>query len=122
MVAKGESRSHAMWNHSKGVSISRVVRGPFQACTLGFSIARASEGRGRMTTVVSTGVGIMFDDYGLHRIMANHMPHNDRSRRVLERCGFVREGYAKAYLKIAGRWEDHVLTALVNSSLGPERG
>ena len=24
------------------------------------------------------------------------------------------EGYAKAYLNIAGRWQDHVLTALVN--------
>lgn len=95
-------------------NFTNIVRGPFQACTLGFSVARASEGRGLMTTVVRTGVGIMFDDYGLHRIMANHMPRNERSRRVLERCGFVREGYAKAYLKIAGRWEDHILTALVN--------
>jgi len=95
-------------------NFTNVVRGPFQACTLGFSVARMREGRGLMTTVVRTGVGIMFEDYGLHRIMANHMPRNERSRRVLERCGFVREGYAKAYLKIAGRWEDHVLTALVN--------
>lgn len=47
------------------------------------------------------------------------MPRNERSPRVLERCGFVREGFARAYLKIAGRWEDHVLTALVNAS---ERG
>ena len=75
-----------------------------------------------MTLVVKTGCRIMFDDYGLHRVMANHMPHNDRSSRVLERCGFVREGFAKAYLKIAGRWEDHVLTALVKPSSGPERG
>ena len=97
-------------------NFTNIVRGPFQACTLGFSIAKASEGQGLMTTVVRTGVGIMFDDYGLHRIMANHMPRNDRSSRVLQRCGFVHEGYAKAYLKIAGRWEDHVLTALVNPS------
>ena len=103
-------------------NFTNIVRGPFQACTLGFSIAKASEGHGLMTTVVRTGCRIMFDDYGLHRIMANHMPHNDRSSRVLERCGFVREGYAKAYLKIAGRWEDHVLTALVNPSSVPERG
>lgn len=95
-------------------NFTNIVRGPFQACTLGFSIARTSAGRGLMTTVVKMGVDIMFDDYSLHRIMANHMPRNDRSRRVLERCGFVREGFAKAYLKIAGCWEDHVLTALVN--------
>jgi ribosomal-protein-alanine N-acetyltransferase len=47
--------------------------------------------------------------------MANYMPGNERSARLLERLGFEREGYAKAYLNIAGRWQDHVLTALVNS-------
>ena len=69
-----------------------------------------------MTAVVNQGVEIMFSDYGLHRIEANYMPCNLRSPRVLERCGFVREGFARAYLKIAGQWEDHVLTALVNAS------
>ena len=33
-----------------------------------------------------------------------------------EKCGFVKECFAKQYLKIAGRWEDHVLTALTNRS------
>ena len=42
------------------------------------------------------------------------MPRNKRSERVLKRLGFAREGLAKSYLKIAGRWEDHVLTSLVN--------
>ena len=28
--------------------------------------------------------------------------------------GFAREGYARAYLKIAVRWQDHALNALVN--------
>jgi hypothetical protein len=39
---------------------------------------------------------------------------NERSARLLERLRFEREGYAKAYLSIAGRWQDHVLTALIN--------
>jgi [ribosomal protein S5]-alanine N-acetyltransferase len=42
------------------------------------------------------------------------MPANTRSARLLERLGFEREGMARAYLKIADKWEDHVLTARIN--------
>ena len=99
-------------------NFTNIVRGPFQACNLGFSVAKEREGRGVMTVVVKQGVEVMFSDYGLHRIEANYMPRNVRSPRVLDRCGFVREGFAPAYLKIAGQWEDHVLTALVNTRDG----
>jgi ribosomal-protein-alanine N-acetyltransferase len=40
---------------------------------------------------------------------------NVRSQRVLERSGFVRFGVAPAYLKIAGRWQDHAMYQIVNS-------
>jgi ribosomal-protein-alanine N-acetyltransferase len=56
----------------------------------------------------------MFDVIGLHRIMANHIPTNTRSERLLKALGFEREGYAKADLKIAGQWQDMVLNSLVN--------
>jgi ribosomal-protein-alanine N-acetyltransferase len=46
--------------------------------------------------------------------MANYMPRNERSAKLLASLGFEREGYAKRYLQIAGQWEDHVLTALVD--------
>jgi ribosomal-protein-alanine N-acetyltransferase len=46
--------------------------------------------------------------------MANYLPQNERSARVLKGLGFVVEGYAKDYLYIDGRWQDHVLTALTN--------
>jgi ribosomal-protein-alanine N-acetyltransferase len=47
-------------------------------------------------------------------VAASYMPRNARSGRVLERCGFRIEGTAISYLRIDGRWEDHVLTALIN--------
>ena len=80
-------------------NFTNVVKGPFQAYNLGYSVAKTREGHGIMTAVVKKGIEIMFNEYGLHRIMANYMLGNARSGRVLERCGFVREGYAKAYLK-----------------------
>ncbi len=55
-----------------------------------------------------------FEQLGLHRIMANHLPRNVRSERLLASLGFEREGYARAYLKIAGVWEDPILRTLIN--------
>ncbi len=55
-----------------------------------------------------------FNQLGLHRVKADHMPINDRSGGLLKSMGFNQEGYAKSYLKINGHWEDHVLTALIN--------
>jgi ribosomal-protein-alanine N-acetyltransferase len=46
--------------------------------------------------------------------MANYMPHNERSKNVLKRLGFVQEGYAKEYLLINGQWQDHILTSITN--------
>jgi len=60
-----------------------------------------------------------FEQMGLRRIMANHLPSNLRSERVLEALVFEKEGYARDYLKIAGVWEDHVLRSLV-SPHGPQ--
>jgi ribosomal-protein-alanine N-acetyltransferase len=34
--------------------------------------------------------------------------------KLLEKTGFVREGYAREYLCINGIWQDHLLYACVN--------
>lgn len=95
-------------------NFSNILYGVFQACHLGYSIDAGHEGRGLMFEAVSAGIDHMFRTVGLHRIMANHLPENHRSAALLRRLGFEREGYARAYLKIAGRWQDHVLNALIN--------
>jgi ribosomal-protein-alanine N-acetyltransferase len=94
-------------------NLANIVRGVFQACHLGYGIAAARQGQGLMCEALTTGLAFAFGPLGLHRVMANYMPHNHRSALLLARLGFVREGYAKRYLNIAGHWEDHVLTALV---------
>jgi len=93
---------------------TNIVRGPFLACHLGYQIARAYEGQGLMSEALRAANGFAFRELRLHRIMANYRPENERSGRLLERLGFVREGVAKDYLFIDGAWRDHVLTALVN--------
>jgi ribosomal-protein-alanine N-acetyltransferase len=98
---------------------TNIVRGPFLACHLGYQIARTHEGQGLMAEALGATNDFVFREMRLHRIMANYRPENVRSGRLLERLGFVREGFAKDYLFIDGAWRDHVLTALVNPRFDP---
>ncbi|MEG8248649.1 GNAT family N-acetyltransferase [Pseudomonas paracarnis] len=93
---------------------TNIVRGVFQACHLGFSLAESAQGRGLMNKTLQVTNRHCFEQLGLHRIMANHLPRNVRSERLLESLGFEKEGHARAYLKIAGAWEDHTLRSLIN--------
>jgi len=98
------------------INLSNFVRGAFHACHLGYSIDAELEGRGLMTRAVGQVVDHAFGGLGMHRVMANYLPDNTRSARLLARLGFEREGLAKKYLLIAGEWRDHVLTARVNDA------
>ena len=97
-----------------GVSITNIIRGPLQACALGYQLARHVEGRGLMREAVAAVIDHVWDGLRLHRIEASYVPTNERSARLLRRLGFVVEGYARDYLYLAGRWTDNVRTALTN--------
>lgn len=96
------------------LTFSNIVRGVFQACHLGYKLSERAQNHGYMTEAVRAGIDFAFGTLRLHRIMANYLPHNTRSSALLSRLGFKREGYAEAYLFINGKWQDHILTALVN--------
>ncbi len=101
------------------VAFSNIIRGPFQSCFLGFALAERAQGKGLMTEAVRLGIDYMFREQHLHRISANYLPHNTRSAAVLKGLGFAVDGYARDYLRIDGRWQDHILTSLVNPSWTP---
>ena len=96
------------------VNLSHLVRGSFLACYLGYSIDHELQGSGVMAEALRAVLDYAFGELGLHRVMANYQPQNLRSGRLLQRLGFVREGYAADYLHIDGEWRDHVLTARTN--------
>ncbi len=97
-------------------NFSNIIRGPFQACYLGYKIDYAYEGKGLMTEALKAAVDHMFGECNLHRIMANYMPTNIKSGQLLARLGFTVEGEAKQYLFINGKWEDHIMTSLINKN------
>lgn len=96
------------------VGFGNVVRGVGQYCTLGYSIDREFEGQGYMSEALRSAIDFHFHSLRFHRIEANYMPHNARSGLLLRRLGFVVEGYSRDYLRINGRWEDHIRSALSN--------
>lgn len=101
-----------------GVTLSNVRRGVTQSASLGYWLGKSFTGRGYMSEAVGAVLGHAFASLRLHRVEAACMPDNTASIRVLERNRFEREGYARAYLHIAGGWRDHVLFARI-SGQGP---
>lgn len=98
-----------------GITLSNVRRGSAQTASLGYWIGKPYVGQGRMKEAVRTILPFAFRTLRLNRIEAACMPANVASVRVLETSGFKREGLARSYLKINGRWEDHALFAAVAS-------
>lgn len=120
-TASNAALSFFIWRMTDGsivgeCNFSNIVRGPFQACYLGFSIDGEEEGRGLMYAALDGSINYVFQELELHRIMANYRPENIRSGALLARLGFLKEGVARRYLKINGAWTDHVLTAKINDA------
>lgn len=101
------------------ITVNDIVRGPFQSAHLGYWVAQAVNGRGVATAGVAEVVRLAFDELGLHRLQAGTLLHNAASQRVLTRNGFTRIGLAPQYLRIAGRWQDHVLYQRLNDDWIP---
>ncbi|MQA90284.1 MAG: GNAT family N-acetyltransferase [Gemmatimonas sp.] len=96
------------------IGFSNFVRGVGHYCTLGYSLDVDFQGKGLMSEALKATIDFAFRTLQMHRIEANYLPHNRRSGNVLRRLGFVVEGYSRDYLRINGRWEDHVRTALLH--------
>ncbi len=99
------------------LAFNNIVRGAFQSCHLGYKLDAAAQGQGYMSEALRCAISYAFDELLLHRIEANVMPHNLRSRRVVERLGFSAEGLARNYLKINGTWEDHIHHVIFNDAV-----
>ncbi|WP_458758254.1 GNAT family N-acetyltransferase [Afipia sp. TerB] len=97
-----------------GVTLANVRRGIVQSGTIGYWIGQPYAGHGYMTSALRVLLPTLFGELNLHRIEAACIPTNTASVRVLEKCGFAREGLARRYLCINGVWQDHYLFGLLD--------
>jgi len=101
--------------------LSQIVLGNFRSAYLGFSVFIPFAKRGYMSEGLRFVLRDAFDRIGLHRVEANVQPGNAPSIAVVERLGFRREGYSPRYLKIGGRWRDHVRYAILSEEFSARR-
>jgi RimJ/RimL family protein N-acetyltransferase len=80
---------------------------------LGYALGREHWGHGYMHEAVSRLLDFAFGPLGLARMEADVDPRNERSMRLLERLGFVREGYARERWRVGGGVQDGVLLGLL---------
>ena len=95
------------------INFSEIVRGAFHSAYVGYYALAPLAGEGYMTEGFALALDFAFRQLRLHRVEANVQPGNRRSIALVERVGFVREGYSRRYVKIAGRWRDHVRFAML---------
>ena len=95
------------------LNFSEIVRGAFQSAYLGYYAFEPHAGQGYMREGLALALEHAFGALKLHRVEVNIQPDNTRSVALVERIGFVREGYSRRYVKIGGRWRDHVRCALL---------
>lgn len=96
-----------------GITLANVRRGIVQAGTIGYWVGEAYAGQGCMTAALRVLLPTLFGELNLHRVEAACIPSNAPSIRVLEKCGFTREGLARRYLCINGAWQDHILFGML---------
>nr|AAF78804.1 probable acetyltransferase PacT [Bradyrhizobium japonicum] len=97
-----------------GITLANVRRGIVQAGTIGYWVGQPHAHRGYMTAALRVLLPTLFGELNLHRVEAACIPTNAPSIRVLEKCGFSREGLARRYLCINGVWQDHLLFGLLH--------
>lgn len=99
------------------VTLSNVRRGVAQMASLGYWTGAPFARQGLMTAAVGAVCQFGFSHQRLHRIEAACLPTNAASIGLLRKCAFQQEGYARRYLRIDGKWQDHVLFALLSDEV-----
>ena len=88
------------------------------AVEIGWRLPRAAWGQGLASEALRAVVDFGFERMRLHSIEAQLDPANQRSARVLERVGFVKEGLLRENYVVAGRFYDTAIYSLLRA---PER-
>jgi ribosomal-protein-alanine N-acetyltransferase len=100
-----------------GITLGDVRYAAAQKGTIGYWIGQPYAGQGLMTEAVDLVCTFAFETLYLQRVEASCLPRNDASKALLTRMGFEQEGYAKAYLQINGKREDHLLWGKPNPAV-----
>lgn len=81
--------------------------------TFGYVLAQDCWGNGYMTEAVRRAMEYTFTEAGMCLMSVSHYTFNDRSRRVIEKCGFVCEGtIRRAFQRFDGEVFDETVYSI----------
>lgn len=86
---------------------------------LGVTLARGHQGQGYAREALAALIGWLFDEVGLHRVVANCDPRNVAVAKLLRGLGMREEGLFVASLWWKGEWADEQWFALLASEPRP---
>ena len=95
------------------VGLDDLVVGESHRTEMGYWLAKPFWGRGITTAVVQAICQHAFKNLGVVKITAHVRPSNIASGRVLEKCGFQREGYLRKQFRKNGEFLDAVAYGLL---------
>ncbi len=98
-----------------GIGLSNVRRGVSETASLGYWVGEPYARQGYMSAALPLVLDFSFERLRLHRVEAACLPINVPSRALLTRAGFHQEGHARQYLCIEGKWQDHLLFAMLSA-------
>ncbi len=110
-VFKGDDKSVLVG----ACNLTDVRRASMQSAQIGYWVGQEFARQGYARAAIKAVLRFAYDDLGLHRISAAVQTSNTASLNLLEACGFLREGCARAYLKVDGRWQDHYIYARLST-------
>ncbi|MEU8675431.1 GNAT family protein [Streptomyces sp. NPDC048560] len=90
------------------VSISSILRGPFQKGFLGYWVSSLHQGLGHTSRAVGLALRIAEDELHLHRLEAHTQLENLASQAILRKHGFNSWGIAHEHFYADGAWRDEV--------------
>jgi ribosomal-protein-alanine N-acetyltransferase len=97
------------------IGIWRLMKEHYRG-EIGYLLHTDFQGKGMMTEALKAAIDYGFNQLKLHSIEAQVSPKNQPSQNILERNGFLKEGYLKEDFFAKGEFHDTILYSLLNKN------
>jgi len=85
--------------------------------TVGYALSKEYWGKGIMTEAVKRIIRFAFEEMGLNRVEAVHIPENEASGKVMQKAGMIYEGLLRQRMFAKGRFWDLKQYAIVKDDV-----
>ncbi|MBQ8982407.1 MAG: GNAT family N-acetyltransferase [Lachnospiraceae bacterium] len=96
------------------VNLSNIRMGKLRNASIGYKIDHRFRNQGYATEACKCLLEYAYKELHFHRIVAEIIPLNMPSIRVVKSLGFIQEGVEREAAEINGKWQDLLLFAKLN--------